>query len=144
MAIKKAKFPASILPAINAQTEGYLLRYRIVSEDRNRISAWSPVLKLEPNYVYQVGTIKKSEANSILTLSWDPVGIDIDGEVVRYVNNYDIWVAWEQGPYQFYGSTAEAYANLNMPESAVTSSVRIYHKTNPPTEIEKFKLYDIA
>jgi hypothetical protein len=31
-----------------APGEQYLVRYRIVSEDRNRSSAWSPITRLDP------------------------------------------------------------------------------------------------
>lgn len=144
MAIKKAKFPASSIPAINKDTEGYLIRYRIVSEDKNRVSAWSPVIKLDPSYEYLTGSSAVDDTGNILAVSWDAVKIVIDGEPVRNVNNYDIWVSWVQGAdYEYYGSTSDTYANLLKPAGANQNSIRIYHKTNPPTEIEKFKLYDI-
>jgi hypothetical protein len=143
MAIKKAKFPASQLPAINAETEGYLFRFRIVSEDKNRTSAWSPVYSLDPDYVYDLGVAALTVSGSILTVSWDAVNIVINEENVRLVNNYDIWVSWNGSDYEFYGSTPVTYANILKPASATANAVRIYHKTNPPTEIPKFKLYDI-
>tara|TARA_R110001606_G_scaffold397598_1_gene574570 strand:- start:42 stop:476 length:435 start_codon:yes stop_codon:yes gene_type:complete len=144
MSIKKAKFSAASLPGINSDTEGYLLRYRIVSEDKNRVSAWSPVLKLEPSYVYGIGLAAKSDSGSIITASWDAVSIIIDGDPVRSVNNYDIWVSWNSGAsYEFYGSTSNTYANILKPAGIASGSIRIYHKTNPPIEIPKFKLYDI-
>jgi len=31
-----------------APGEQYLVRYRIISEDRNRASAWSPIFRLDP------------------------------------------------------------------------------------------------
>ena len=39
---------------IDADTEEYILRYRIVSEDRNRTSAWSPVYRIPAPTINQI------------------------------------------------------------------------------------------
>jgi|LauGreDrversion4_1035100.scaffolds.fasta_scaffold92234_2 hypothetical protein len=41
-AIKKATVPKADLPAFNGKTNKYSVRYRIVSDDKNRYSQWSP------------------------------------------------------------------------------------------------------
>jgi hypothetical protein len=40
--VKKAILPPASLPPVNAENK-YAYRYRIVSEDKNRTSAWSPI-----------------------------------------------------------------------------------------------------
>jgi hypothetical protein len=40
--VKKAVLPSASLPPVNAENK-YAYRYRIVSEDRNRTSSWSPI-----------------------------------------------------------------------------------------------------
>jgi len=40
--VKKAVLPSGSLPAVNKYNQ-YAYRYRIVSEDRNRTSSWSPI-----------------------------------------------------------------------------------------------------
>jgi hypothetical protein len=40
--IKKAIVKKEDLPSFNGNKQGYSVRYRIVSEDRNRFSQWSP------------------------------------------------------------------------------------------------------
>lgn len=42
MTVKKAILPPASLPPVNAENK-YAYRYRIVSEDKNRTSAWSPI-----------------------------------------------------------------------------------------------------
>ena len=42
MTVKKAVLPSGSLPAVNKYNQ-YAYRYRIVSEDRNRTSSWSPI-----------------------------------------------------------------------------------------------------
>jgi hypothetical protein len=41
--IKKVTIFKNELPAVNANNVSYSVRYRIVSEDKNRFSAWSPI-----------------------------------------------------------------------------------------------------
>lgn len=41
--IKKVIIPLSELPADSPILDGYLVRFRIVSEDKNRTSHWSPI-----------------------------------------------------------------------------------------------------
>jgi hypothetical protein len=71
--IKKYRQAYADLPPISSETEGYSIRYRIVSEDRNRVSHWSPVYLLVPEYTYVPGTIEYNSANQVASFKWDPV-----------------------------------------------------------------------
>lgn len=77
--IKKYKQQYSTFPPINSITEGYSVRYRIISEDRNRTSHWSPVYLVVPNYTYthDNNDIKffKNSADKIATFTWEPVNV---------------------------------------------------------------------
>jgi hypothetical protein len=44
--VKKVVIPKSKLPAYSGENQSYIVRYRIVSEDKNRNSHWSPQYKL--------------------------------------------------------------------------------------------------
>lgn len=61
------------LPPINSINEGYSIRYRIISEDRNRVSHWSPVYLVIPDYTYVSGTIHFSSGSQVANITWDPV-----------------------------------------------------------------------
>lgn len=50
---KIVRIPRSSL-VINANTEQYMVRYRVVSEDRNRLSAWSPGYRLPAPTIDQI------------------------------------------------------------------------------------------
>jgi hypothetical protein len=68
--IKKVIIENSDLPAIGA-TGKYLLRYRIVSEDRNRASHWSPIYNIAlGNRVTQVSSFIDVSQNNI-TVTWE-------------------------------------------------------------------------
>lgn len=99
--IKKLKIPYSDLPAINSETEGYSVRYRIISSDRNRTSHWSPIYLIQPDFTYTPGSIAFHKAGSIASIVWDAIEITKTYETKTYsitkTNEYDIWIRWDRG-----------------------------------------------
>lgn len=99
--IKKLSIPFSELPPINSENEGYSLRYRIISSDKNRTSHWSPVYLVEPGFTYVPGNIVFNKAGSIATIVWDSVEITkvYSGKTysITKSHEYDIWVRWDRG-----------------------------------------------
>lgn len=85
--IKKAKVPRADLPAINSETEGYSIRYRVVSEDKNRVSHWSPVYLIKPEYTFVAGSIKFSSGSQVANVIWDAVTVLKDTATVQTINN---------------------------------------------------------
>ena len=53
MANKIVRIPRSTL-VIDANTQEYVVRYRVVSEDRNRFSAWSSAYRLPAPTINQI------------------------------------------------------------------------------------------
>jgi hypothetical protein len=94
--IKKIRILQKDLPAINADTEGYSFRYRVVSDDRNRSSHWSPIVTLSTDYTYTSGSISFNKNGSIAQQAWDSVTISKNGNVIRQAHEYDIWVKWDR------------------------------------------------
>lgn len=99
--IKKFITSISNMPPINSDTEGYSVRYRVVSSDKNRTSHWSPVYLLQPGYTFVPGSIVFNKAGSIATVVWDSVEITkvYEGSTYSITKNheYDIWVRWDRG-----------------------------------------------
>jgi hypothetical protein len=99
--IKKFKTPLSDLPAVNSETQGYSLRYRIVSDDKNRISHWSPIYLIDPDFTYVPGIIQFNKAGNIASVVWDSVTVNkVDGANTYFIkkeSQYDFWVRWDQG-----------------------------------------------
>jgi len=73
--IKKARFSLDESTTINSETEGYTLRYRVISEDKNRTSHWSPIQLIVPEYTFVPGSIAIATANQIASFTWDSVVI---------------------------------------------------------------------
>jgi hypothetical protein len=93
--IKKVKITQDSLPTINSITGKYDVRYRIVSEDKNRTSHWSPIINIDPQYTYVSGNISIASSN-ITTVAWDAVTIKIGDQVIRQAKDYDVWVKWSK------------------------------------------------
>lgn len=79
----KLVIPRESFGDINVYTEQYQIRYRIVSDDKNIISYWSPTYSLDPKLycipgkVYSPGrlTLTKVGTSTSVSLSWDSVSI---------------------------------------------------------------------
>ena len=93
--IKKVKISQDSLPTINSITGKYDVRYRIVSEDKNRTSHWSPIINIDPQYTYVSGNITIA-SSGLTTVAWDTVTIKIGTQVIRQAKDYDVWVKWSR------------------------------------------------
>jgi hypothetical protein len=95
--LKKAIILQNNLPPVNTQTEGYSVRYRIVSEDRNRSSHWSPIYTVRPEYelVTPGFLVVEKNASHILVI-WNPVTLKKSNTVVKKATEYDVWVRWHK------------------------------------------------
>ena len=94
--IKKIIIKNADLPDILAKEEGWLIKYRVLSEDKNRSSHWSPIKLITPEYSFVSGTIKHSSSNGISTFVWDPVTIKKGDNVVRQAHEFDIWIKFDR------------------------------------------------
>ena len=81
----KVVIPASQLPSLLPGETDVFLRFRIVSEDRNRISAWSPIFSATPTVPF-VNAIADLQAD-VITLQGDMT--IVEGDVVNLYNISD-------------------------------------------------------
>lgn len=95
--IRKIIYRQEDLPDINVNLEGYLVRYRIISDDRNRTSHWSPLFLIKPEYTYTTGTTSIGKSADHVNLIWDPVKIYKDENFIANAIEYDIWLSWDKG-----------------------------------------------
>jgi len=117
--IKKAKVSQDNLPAINSISETYDVRYRVISEDKNRTSHWSPIVTLDPGYSYVSGNINII-SSGITTVAWDTVTIKIGSQVIRQAKDYDVWVKW---------SKAAGNGDWNYVQRISGNSISLVHPT---------------
>jgi hypothetical protein len=83
------------LPIINSKVKGYAVRYRIVSEDKNRVSHWSPTHYIDAGYVYLPQlTPEVTKSGNTISIVWNKVRIQKSGNLIGTIRDYDIWVKW--------------------------------------------------
>lgn len=95
--IKKVRFKQADLPPVLVTEEGYVLRYRVVSEDKNRTSHWSPIVTVKPNYTYVTQNIDFNSSGNLATSVWDAVKIQKDSNDITTAYEYDVWIRWDRG-----------------------------------------------
>ena len=113
--IKQIRIPKNELPPVDSDNS-YTLRYRIISEDKNRASHYSPMTNVSSNIIETVsGTLVKNGTYS--TAIWDDA-----------TNNpkYDIFVKFDGGSYVYHGtSPIHTYSFLNTGTVSVRVVVQI-------------------
>ena len=117
--IKKIKINSDSLPTINSITGKYDIRYRVISEDKNRTSHWSPIVSLDPQYTYPPGNIN-IVSSGITTVAWDTVTIKIGTQVIAQAKDYDVWVKW---------SRAAGSGDWNYVQRVSGNSISLVHPT---------------
>ena len=113
--ILKEEFPS--LAKLGDEEYGHILRYRIISEDKNRFSHWS---KITPLTLFST----ESEALQVageLVISGSSITIIWDDEVNR--PRYDIFVRFNGGNFFYHGTSPTHTYSIIAP--AETSSVQV-------------------
>jgi hypothetical protein len=112
--IKKTRILKSSLPPVDHDTEKYNIRYRIISENRNRTSHWSPIYN--SNGATVVGTTGAlSITEEIITAVWGDENLH---------PAYDVFVSFNGNAFFWHGTSAvHSYSFLN--EGTTTVRVKI-------------------
>ena len=112
--IKITRILKSLLPPIDHDTLKYNTRYRVISEDRNRTSHWSPIYNSDGvNVVGTSGALSITE--EIITAVWGDENLHPE---------YDVFVSFDSGAFFWHGtSSVHSYSFLN--EGTTTVRVKI-------------------
>jgi hypothetical protein len=112
--IKKLRISKAFIPPIDYDTEKYNIRYRVISEDRNRTSHWSPIYNTDgTNILGTTGALSITE--SIIVAVW--------GDENNHPA-YDIFVSFDGDPFFWHGtSIVHSYSFLN--EGSTTVRVKV-------------------
>lgn len=88
--IKKVTILKSDIEAIAGASQGYILRYRVVSEDKNRTSHWSPQYKLNVTALNPIANPRPhvvTVANGVVNCVWEQTkGLSSE--------KYDVYLKW--------------------------------------------------
>jgi hypothetical protein len=111
--IKKLVIPRSQLPPVNDDNE-YVLRYRIVSDDKNRTSHYSSIFTAVANTIEPVSGNLSRNGNSLIAVWGD--------ENTR--PKYDIFVKFDNGTYEYHG-TSPIHTYGFVKKDSATINVRV-------------------
>ena len=126
-------------------------RFRIITEDRNVVSYWSPIFKIV-NQSQLVPLIPSFAASAVYDSRTDSVSLNlatnqITDDYTEYLDNYDIFVNWDDAGYQFYN---RMNANgINIPSSG-NATLRIkgqypsQYIDNQPVETNLLKVFETS
>lgn len=113
--IKKVVVANSSLPGVGSNSK-YLVRFRVVSEDKNRFSHWSPIYSIDGLPVTQVeGTVDISGRFTVVVWGDEPSR-----------PSYDIFVKFDDGDYVYHGtSSTHTYSFINTGTTNVRVAVQV-------------------
>ena len=106
MSVKKVNIEKKDFPPLSPNGE-YLLRYRIISEDKNRNSHWSPVYKLDATpFIEQVSGDLQINSASGVTAIWGDTNFKSLYDIFVSFGTYNpgtSTIAWQE--YFYHGSS---------------------------------------
>ena len=111
----------------------YVVRYRIVSEDRNRVSHWSPQYLLSPALIVDdpgTNIVRNQISGQSILVSWE-LPKDYKDREKSDLGTFDVYVAWGLttagvGAYEYYSTVTGNSATIAIPLDE--SGTRIYQK----------------
>lgn len=150
--IKKITIKQADLPPLMVENEGYVFRYRIISDDKNRRSHWSPIKTIKPEFTFVSKTLHHSKTGDVSVLTWDPVVIKKGTNVIKQADAYDVWIKWgrnSDGDWIHNGTITNNTLSLVIPSTYTINdvvqasppnrlTVEIYLKGSPITRSSSF------
>jgi hypothetical protein len=128
--IKNVVVSSQDLPAVNANNE-YIVRYRIVSDDKNRYSQWSPMFLVRGNDVTEVDA-DASVSGRVISIVWS------DPEPRA---GYDVFVKFDSGNYFYHGRSSTT--NYSLISQGTTSFKFLIQVESMDKQVnESIKIYE--
>ena len=141
--LKKVNVPTSILSELDWETGGYLIRYRIVSENKNLRSHWSPTYFVSvPDFSDVEGEVSES-GNTVKVVWGDLFNRPLYDIFVAFRgNNPEDVFEYDGDFFHYHGRTpTHEYSFLNRPDVA-SLRVIVQPATNKFLIKDKFIIYD--
>lgn len=134
--IKKVIINKKDLPPISGEQKGYIIRYRIASEDKNRYSHWSPQHKVQVAAQSQIPfSFTVDSVKNTVSLIWN---------VVDEISSFDIYTKINGGDW-VYSTTVFTNSYSNIVPSTVTSvQIAVQIPTYPKKRYDDSTLFVTA
>jgi hypothetical protein len=143
--VKKVIIKKQDLPALNGISQNYLVRYRIVSEDRNRTSHWSPRYKVnvEPEInrdllptpePWIANSAVASADKKIINIVWTPPA--------NLKSDFDLYVKWGADDFKYVASMQTSSYTILVPSGYSTAKFAVQVPTFPKQRFIKATLFE--
>lgn len=142
--VKKVIIKKQDLPAFSGVLQSYLVRYRIVSEDRNRTSHWSPRYKInvDPEINTEVvppepwipHSVVLSENKQIINVVWTPPA--------NLKSDFDLYVKWGDDDFKYVASIQTFSYSILVPAGYETVQFAVQVPTFPKERFIKATLFE--
>lgn len=134
--VKKVIVPQNELPAIGKILGKYIVRYRIISEDRNRLSHWSPSYVLETTPLPEIQhKVSKDTSNEAVEVFWTPPS-------TLGLNLLDVYVKWGSGDWEYATNLSSTYYKVSIPNGATSVRVAVQVPTKDKVRLEDATLFE--
>lgn len=147
MADKRGKviIPKESLSAFSSADDAYLIRYRIVSKDSDRKSAWSnnELVSISmsnatvPEPGATVYNISISQASDTATVVWTP-------PPSLKTNTYDVYVNWSGAGWKYIAQVSATSFATNIAPAETTVQVAVQVPTYPKSRHTLATLFETA
>lgn len=152
----KFRVPVESLPPPNVNGR-HLFRFRVLSEDRNRQSQYSPLFTIESKgQVWPLQTTATvSASGGVILVYWETpsiynTGASAIGASVQHnhesewkIHQSDIFVSWDGNEFIYYGRSSDSEIALIPPSPSIVSVRVVGQVANyPPTKLDLFKIFD--
>lgn len=135
----KIVIPKENFTETDIYTRKYNIRYRIITDNQNNLSTWSPIFEIDPGFDFIVSNDISVERTSNQTLAvWDVVQMEKNGNNIGTLQNFDIWIRWgnneAEGDWQYYQRVSESSINIVKPVSILSVnyfSIEVYRPMRP-------------
>lgn len=135
----KVLIPETSFEEMDVYTQKYNVRYRIITDNQNNLSAWSPIFEVDPEFIFQGGTIESPGEINLADLgagwvavTWDSASVykDVDEAltIVSQLGSYDLWIKWAQSAganpsdWIYRERVLSTSVNINIPATYIDSN----------------------
>jgi len=135
----KVVIPKENFPEMDIYTQKYNVRYRVITENQNNLSYWSPIFQVDPEIIFQRGTLDvpgylyvEKLGSSFVSITWDSVSIYkvVDGvfNIIGELPHYDLWIRWAQNgganpsDWIYKERISSTSVNINIPTQYIDST----------------------
>lgn len=142
--IKKATVTKADLPSFNGKTNKYSVRYRIVSNDKNRYSQWSPY--------YGINVIPEIDRTSVPPEPWisHSVALSENKQIINVVwtpptnlkSDFDLYVKWGADDFKYLASIQTSSYTVQTLSGYSTVQFALQVPTFPKKRFTKATLFE--